>query len=215
MRRKKTKNEPVIDFSKQLEGKQIPILTLDEKWHTLFPEHLKDNHIRGLEKEVNNLLKEQGKVNNELKELEKLKKTLMDKILINMNQAQYDDFTAIKQDKSQKMILEINQKMQKAEDHMEELPTQLKETNQELLVESMNVCYKRLEENKEEIQRLDAWINQVREELKEKILMKQEKEIQNTDIYSYMHHMLGREIMEIFDIRESSKLEETEEKGKE
>lgn len=215
MRRKKLqKKESEIDFKKELEGKKFPILTLDEKWHNLFPDGLRNGHIQGLEKEINNLLKEQGKVNNKLKELEKLKKTLMDKILINMNEAQHDDFTAQKQDKSQKIILDINEKKKKAEIRLEEIPDQLKEVNQELLIESMNICYKKLEENKQEIHILELWINETRELLKEKILMKQAREIQNTEMYAYLHDMLGKEVMEVFDIRERLEAEDQVEEGK-
>lgn len=215
MKWKKVKEEPSVDFYKRLEGKQIPILTLDEKWHTLFPEHLKNGKIKNLEKEVNHLLKKQGKKNSELAQLEKLKKTLMDKIISNMGQAQHDDFVAKKQEKSQSLILEINHKIEKVEEELELLPEELRTVNEMLLIESMNICYERLEDNKKEIQQLDIWIGQIREQLKEKILLKQDKEIQNTNIYSYMHHMLGRELIEIFDITEEVAAEQEEEKEEE
>ena len=49
-------------FSQALEGKKIPILTLDNKWYHLFTEE-KRQEVSGLEQQLNALLKQQGKLN--------------------------------------------------------------------------------------------------------------------------------------------------------
>ena len=69
------------DFLKALEGKNIPILTLDHNWHRLFGQSRMTPRIKDLEEEVNDLLKEQGRINTEMRKLTALKKDLMDKIL--------------------------------------------------------------------------------------------------------------------------------------
>ena len=46
---------------------------------------------------------------------------------------------------------------------------------------------------------LGNWINETRMELKKRILIKQDKETKNTEIYNYMHDLLGPEMMEVFD----------------
>ena len=48
------------EFEKALEGKKIPILTLDNNWHRLFTQTEPNQRIKELEEELNNLLKEQG-----------------------------------------------------------------------------------------------------------------------------------------------------------
>ena len=42
-------------------------------------------------------------------------------------------------------------------------------------------------------------INAAREELKNRILAKQDKERRSTELYKYMHNLLGAQIVEIFD----------------
>ena len=51
--------------------KQIPILTLDERWYHLITDKLKTDEICYWEKQVNELLKKQGQVNNDIKEVKK------------------------------------------------------------------------------------------------------------------------------------------------
>lgn len=56
-------------FKQALVGRKIPILTLDNKWYKLFTQAEYSSEIKSMEKELNNLLKRQGKVNTESKEL--------------------------------------------------------------------------------------------------------------------------------------------------
>ena len=104
-----------------------------------------------------------------------------------------------KQDANQKMIDELNQKTVEAQELQQRLPTQIQTANKELLVAGMDVCYKELTENTAIIEELDAWINAAREELKNRILAKQDKEMRNTELYKYMHNLLGANVVEIFD----------------
>ena len=64
------------DFEAALKGKKVPLLVLDQKWHRLFAIHGKTDEISATEKELDELLKLQGKYNNELKNLKKLKSKL-------------------------------------------------------------------------------------------------------------------------------------------
>ena len=58
-------------FKQALIGRKIPILTLDNKWHKLFTQAEYSSEIKHTEKELNELLKRQGKVNTESKEIKK------------------------------------------------------------------------------------------------------------------------------------------------
>ena len=51
--------------------KQIPILTLDERWYHLITDKLKTDEICYWEKQVNELLKKQGQVNNDIKDADR------------------------------------------------------------------------------------------------------------------------------------------------
>ena len=63
-----------------LEGKKIPILTLDHKWHQIFQHTEATPEIKQLEKQLNELVKRQGKLITESKDIKKLKKKQICKI---------------------------------------------------------------------------------------------------------------------------------------
>lgn len=184
-----------------LRNKRVPILTLDPRWHALFPDHLKSKKMIRLEKNLNKLIKKQGQTNNDLKDYEKTKKILMENILRNMTDGSEQDspIRSKKQDKNQKLLDELHVKIQEAEELIDQIPDEIKVANQELLMESMRICYETLVNNTEQIENEEAWINKVRAELTEHVLHKQEMEIRNTDTYRFMHDLLGAEIVDIFD----------------
>ena len=156
-----------------LKKKNIPIACLDERWLRLFPDSEKTPLIKKLENELKELLKRQGKVNTDLKDIR------------------------VVRDKLTQSVLDT------AEDNLEleldELPDKIKEANSALIFESVRVCYQRINQNKQDIDMLEQWIEQMREKLKERVVLKQDKEITNEEIYTYLHGMLGAGVMEAFD----------------
>ena len=66
---------------------------------------------------------------------------------------------------------------------------------------SMEVCYDAIGENTKEIEAIDKWINQIRIELKKNVVRKQEKELFNQELYTYMHDIFGPDVIEIFDMK--------------
>ena len=50
--------------------KELPILTLDQRWYQLMPEHKKTDEVRYWERRVNELLKKQGRVLEDIKDVE-------------------------------------------------------------------------------------------------------------------------------------------------
>ena len=63
----------------------------------------------------------------------------------------------------------------------------------------------------EEIKEIDAWIKQVRIDLKKNIIKKQNREINSKEIYSYMHDIFGAEIIDVFDLKEEEEQEQKKE----
>lgn len=184
-----------------LKKKRVPLLTLDPRWHQLFPDHLKTKKLKKLEKNLNKLIKKQGQTNNDLKEYEKARKVIMDNILQNMTDGQELDspIREKKQDANQKLLDELKDKIREAEELQDRLPEEIKQANEELLFESMRICYETLITNTKEIREEEIWIQTVRATLTEHVLHKQEMEIRNTETYKFMHDLLGREIVEMFD----------------
>ncbi len=195
-KRRKEKN-----FDSIIDNKKIPILTLDSRWHELFPEEKKSDSIKKLEQNVNNLLKLQGKLVNDIKDMKVLKKSLVNDIVANMdiNNDALGKAKEKKLEKNKRFITELNDKIDMASEELSELPYKIREANEELLSESIKDCYERISINKEELIRITNWIADTREELKAKILSKHDMETTNNMIYSYMHDILGAEIIDLFD----------------
>ncbi len=190
-----------IDFEKIFKNKKIPILTLDQRWYALFPEENKPSHIRDIEDKLNQLLQRQGKLTTDMKDMKQLKTNLMKEIITHMDvdDSEVGMMKAKKLDQNQKFIKEIGEKMKDTEDALMDIPYQIKAVNQQLIIESAKDCYKRLNYNNQKIEEIAQWITKIREELKEKILIKQDMEIQNTTVYSYMHDLLGPDLLQNLD----------------
>lgn len=190
------------EFKKALSNKNIPILVLDQKWHRLFAIHGKTDEIKEAEAEVSELLALQGKINNELKKLKKIKTQLMDDIVQNMDDE--DDNSAEREKKRQenkKLIDEVNEKIAEEEDRLLEIPKEIKDANERLMILSMDYFYSKIRVNHTEAQEIEEWIAQVRIDLKKNIIRKQNRTINNKEIYSYLHDIFGAEVLDLFDIQ--------------
>ena len=163
--------------------KNIPILTLDERWYHLINEKNKTDEIAYWEKQVNELLKKQGRINNDIKDIKKLKKQLINDVVENMED---DDSSRQKQ----RLIQESNDKIASLEDELLEVPRELARANEKLLTETLKACYDRMNANTEDIEVLDKWINATRVKLKKNILIKQDV---NNNMYSLIHDIIGPE----------------------
>lgn len=183
------------DFKSALIGKTVPLLILDQKWHRLFAVHGKTDEIKALEAELNTLLTEQAKLNNRLKELKKLKGKLLDEIVQSMEENEK------KLDENKRLVDEINEKIDACEEELVDIPFRLRETNDELMLCSMDYFYEKIRLNQVESTEIEEWINQVRIDLKKNIIRKQNRDINNREIYAYLHDIFGAEVIDIFDIK--------------
>lgn len=190
-------------YKPALASKKIPILTLDNKWHKLFTQAEPNKRLKKREEELNELLKKQGKANTEIKEIKKLKRRLMQRIMENASEASSgnDARARKKTDESKRLMGECNQKIAVYEDELLELPRQIDKVNKELMLMTMEICYDRLKENERDIEEITKWVAQVKEELKEKLILKQEKETVNQELYSYMHDIFGADVINLFDTK--------------
>ncbi len=190
------------EFRAALSNKNIPLLVLDQKWHRLFAIHGKTDEIKEKEAKVNELLAQQGRANTELKKLKKIKNQLMDEIVQNMDDE--DDDSAKREKKrleNKKLIDEVNEKIDEEEDLLLELPKEIKEVNESLMILSMDYFYSKLRVNQTEAKEIEDWIAQVRIDLKKNIIRKQNRTINNKEIYSYLHDIFGAEVLDLFDIQ--------------
>lgn len=189
------------EFSEALQGKKIPILTLDNKWYRLLDDEAKKK-ISGTEAQLNDLLKRQGKLNTETKEIKKLKKKLMSEIVPMADQAEQsgDANLAKKLEQHKRMVEECNERLEEYQDELMELPREIDRLNFELMLATMDCCYTAMQENTRGIEEISRWVAEIRVELKKQLVRKQEMEQRNHAIYSYMHDVFGAEVLELFDL---------------
>ena len=189
------------EFRKALEHKKLPLLVLDQKWHRLFAIHGKTDEIRNAETELNNLLARQGKLNSDLKDYKKVKNQLMDEIVQNMEGSDGNASDKEKvRDKDKRMIDELNERIDAAEAELLELPQKMKQVNENLMILSMEYFYAKIKINTQESKEIEAWINQVRIDLKKNIIKKQNRDINNREIYAYLHDICGPQVLDLFDV---------------
>lgn len=189
-------------YKPALSKTKLPILTLDNNWHKLFTQAKETPEIKKLEKKLNELLKEQGKVNEEYKKLKFVKRKLMDEIiqLADRYGGQHDKAIEKAMANHKAMVEECSERLEALEEEHRDLPKRIEETNYQLMLRTMEICYKRLEENRREIEYYDKWIQDIRVQLRENIIRKQERETSTYELYSYMHNIFGRDVIDIFDM---------------
>lgn len=187
-------------FEQALSGKKIPVLSLDHKWHRLFTQTgVSTKEINDLQEELNELLKKQGKANTQLKSLGLYKKKLMDEI-VELSEGINSGENTKELAEHKRLLEEANRKMEEYRDQNMDLPREIDACNKKLMLSTMELCYDMIQENTEEIKEISAWVDEIRVELKKRVVKKQEKIIWNKELYSYMHDIFGPEVIEIFDM---------------
>lgn len=183
-----------------LAGKKIPILTLDHKWHKLFTQSQEHEQIKVLEEQLNEYLKQQGRVNTEIKSLNVYKKKLMNEIVSIMELPDSKEKER-KMGENKRLIEEANVRLAEYRDEMLDLPRLIDDTNFELMIATMHVCYDKIKQNTQEIEAINEWIQDFRNQLKHKVVQKQQREVMNDELYSYMHAIFGPDVIEMFDMK--------------
>lgn len=200
------------EYRAALAGKKIPILTLDNKWHKLFTQSQEQEEIKVLEEQLNEYLKQQGRINTEIKSLNVYKKKLMNEIVAIMELPDSKEKER-KMSENKRLIEEANVKLEDYRDELLDLPRLIDETNFELMIASMHVCYEKIQQNTQEIEAINGWIQDFRNQLKRKVLQKQQREVMNDELYSYMHAIFGPDVIEMFDMKYNPQNVINKEKG--
>lgn len=190
-------------FRQALDGKKIPVLTLDNNWHRLFTQVEHTPEIQAVEEQLNGLIKRQGKANTESKDIVRLKRKLLDEIMTLADRIDSRNSRKYEKEMSehQRLVGECNDKLNGYRQEIAELPDEIEKVNERLMLITMRECYERLQRNTAEIDAIDAWITEIRKELKKKTVRKKEKENMNFQLYSYMHDLFGADVMELFDLK--------------
>jgi hypothetical protein len=106
-----------------------------------------------------------------------------------------------KREEDKLLLDETNEKIDEIAEELTGLPEQIRQTNDELMLLSMEYFYEKLRVNKEESDEIEAWITQVRIDLKKNIIRKQNRDINNREIYAYLHDIFGARVIDMFDLK--------------
>ena len=175
-------------FKEALAGKDIPLVTLDNKWHQLFTQaqtEIPAEVLRG-EAKLNELIKRQGKLNTESKDIRKVKKKLMTEIMemADLSGGNPDAATEKKMDDNRRLINECNERLDDYARELRLLPEEIAQINHKLMLTTMDICYQRIAENTREIDKIDEWVKDIRIEMKKKLIRKAENE---QEVLAYTH----------------------------
>lgn len=193
-------------FEEKLQGKSIPVLTLDNKWYRLLGDDGR-KEVKGMEEQLNALLKRQGKVTTEAKDIRKLKKKLMHEIVVMVDEASQSQDKALEKkiEQNKRLVEECSEKLEAYREEEMELPGEIERLNRKLMLYTMERCYAQMRENTKEIQSISEWVSQIRIQLKKNLIRKQEMERKNQEIYSYMHDLFGADVVDMFDMEYGQK----------
>ena len=147
------------------------------------------------------VLERQGRLTQELKDLKKVKSSLMQNIVEHMDAEEDKETHSRQMDENKRLIEEVKEKIAANEDALLEIPKEIQTCNDALMMETMTFCYDRLRTNCKEAEEIAEWIKKVRVELKKNIIRKQNREINNKEIYAYMHDIFGKDIINLFDVQ--------------
>ena len=100
-------------------------------------------------------------------------------------------------DKDKQLIDEINEKADNIEGELIEIQKNIKAVNDRLMLLSMDYFSEKIEKNKLESKEIDDWIANIRVELKKNVIRKQNRDINNREIYSYLHDIFGAEVLDL------------------
>lgn len=179
---------------------KIPILVLEENWLKLFGD-IKYKNIQYLKEELNQLLKEEGKLKEKSYGIQREKTHAM-KMILGISDALNNEDKNV----DPKLLDEYKDKIEKANEELEEItfkletiPQEIREVNFQLLKTTVDYGYKELKTKEKKLKETTEELDRTRERLRELINEKHDYEEWIDSTYSFMHGMLGSEEMEKLD----------------
>ncbi|MBQ7679580.1 MAG: hypothetical protein IJT34_07005 [Butyrivibrio sp.] len=192
-------------YAPALEGKNIPLLPLDERWQQLFALSGKTEEIQTLESALTEKLEVQSALREKVKELKRLKKKLLEEIVLLRDPASTRGRSKAAIEKEiqdhKRLIGDCNERLESYEDELMDMPREIYQLDYKLMLATMNVCYQLVQRNTDEIQAVEEWIEKVRNQLQKNVLILQEKEVENFNLYSFMRTIFGSETERIFEFK--------------
>lgn len=183
-----------------LRRNNIPLLFNDLSWIKLFG-NSSDKNIENSKEILMGLLAKQKQVESEINQLQREKTKSMKMILgvsdsvNNDNQSQNVGLL----DEYKEKILEINEKLDELTFEMETIPKEIREANFKLLNDTVKYGYDEIKYKQKIVDKSISEIEILRKRLKELIVTKHDYEEWVNQTYTFLHGILGSEIIEKLD----------------
>lgn len=183
-----------------LRRNNIPLLFNDLSWIKLFG-NSSDKNIENSKEILMGLLAKQKQVESEINQLQREKTKSMKMILgvsdsvNNDNQSQ----NVCLLDEYKQNILDINEKLEELTFEMETIPKEIREANFKLLNDTVKYGYDEIKYKQKIVDKSISEIEILRKRLKELIVTKHDYEEWVNQTYTFLHGILGSEIIEKLD----------------
>lgn len=183
-----------------LKTKKLPIVLLDPLWHSI-REQVVSEFIAKNETELQNLLKEQGKLTNDYREYGIVKQNFLKQIL-NLSGEIHNDGDNNKIEELNKLhesTLGANQKLEEIEKRLEKVEEEIEAVNRAIIEEIIAIGYEYITVCKTNNNQLEQEIHELREAVVTKTNQKKKNDQVLKGIYNYMHNVIGQNHIEVID----------------
>lgn len=188
-----------LDESILLKNK-IPLLHNDDSWIKLFGD-TNDKNIQNAKEELIELVSKEKEIEIQYRELQKEKLKCMKMILgvsDSINNENKVENIALLDDYKNRMI-NINEELEELTFQIETIPKEIRETNLKLLNATVQYGYDELKAKEKIVNQSISEIEILRQRLKELIETKHDYEEWINETYTFLHGLLGSEVIEKID----------------
>jgi chromosome segregation ATPase len=200
LRGRKSPKRTILDEG-ILRRNKISVLTLDERWNSLFRDIERTPIIIRCEENLNNRIKEQAKLTAEQKDVRAEKKRLLKRIM-ELTPDAFDRESAAARDEiaeCEAKVRALKEREPEIEERLFGMRGEIDEANRMLLENAVSYIYRCIKESRERAQELDARIQDLRGELRDAISEKERLSESSGEAYLSLHDLLGARQMEELD----------------
>ena len=184
-----------------LRSSRISVLTLDERWNSLFADIEKTPTILKYEEHLTGLLKKQARLTDEGKKLYEEKRHLLKRIMELTTEAfdQEDEGARKEIDVCETTVKHLNRRAPEIEDELSKLQHELKNANMDLLEHAVSHIYTGILKSKARAEELEDDIAKLREQIQNSIDERERLIESYNGAYQLLHGLLGAKQMEELD----------------
>ncbi|OON99279.1 MAG: hypothetical protein ATN35_13490 [Epulopiscium sp. Nele67-Bin004] len=181
-----------------LTTKELPVLILDPNWYKI-KQLVVNKNIEALEVKVNEILQRRGQIQVDISDYNKKKQSLIGKILKISEQVQTNIDEAIALTEAKEALIHANDTIALLEVEAQDIEADLDQSNLELVESTVITTYSQMKDCKEESTTLDQEIQNLRNELLQKTSQKKVCDKKYTELYQYLHNIVGYEYVNKMD----------------